>query len=53
MRNVPYEWSIDIRPDFECTRNCGVLYLSLKYHKSHPGYIETRFDDGKKYLLKV
>ncbi|KAI1712104.1 NUBPL iron-transfer p-loop NTPase domain-containing protein [Ditylenchus destructor] len=53
IRNVPYEWSTDIKTDFECSQNCGVLYLSLKYHKLHPGYIETRFGDGKQYQMKV
>uniref|UniRef100_A0A915D8P8 DNA excision repair protein ERCC-1 n=1 Tax=Ditylenchus dipsaci TaxID=166011 RepID=A0A915D8P8_9BILA len=53
IRNVPYEWSADLRADFECAKNCGVLYLSLKYHKLHPGYIETRFADGNSYYIKV
>ncbi|KAI1702099.1 binding domain of DNA repair protein ercc1 (rad10/Swi10) domain-containing protein [Ditylenchus destructor] len=52
IRNVPYEWSTDLKTDFECSQNCGVLYLSLKYHKLHPGYIETRFGDGKQYQMK-
>lgn len=53
IRNVPYELSVDISADFQCFKNCGILYLSLKYHKLHPGYIETRFLDAKNYLIKV
>uniref|UniRef100_A0A914DQC7 ERCC1-like central domain-containing protein n=1 Tax=Acrobeloides nanus TaxID=290746 RepID=A0A914DQC7_9BILA len=52
IRNVPYEWS-DIKADFECGKGCGILYLGLKYHKLHPGYIETRFPDGNGYTIKI
>ncbi|KAL3081483.1 hypothetical protein niasHT_036547 [Heterodera trifolii] len=53
IRNVPYEWSSDIKCDFECSGNCGLLYLALKYHKLHCGYIETRFTDLRAYPVKV
>ncbi|KAH7717078.1 helix-hairpin-helix domain-containing protein family protein [Aphelenchoides avenae] len=51
IRNVPYEWAA-IKADFECGKGIGLLYLSLKYHKLHPGYIETRFPDGNAYNAK-
>ncbi|MCP9260880.1 Katanin p60 ATPase-containing subunit A1 [Dirofilaria immitis] len=41
IRNVPFEWA-DIKADFEAGKELGVLYLSLKWHKLHPNYIETR-----------
>ena len=41
------------RCDFECSKNCGILYLSLKYHKLHAGYIETRLNDLNGYQIKV
>lgn len=32
----------------------GILYLSLKWHKLHPNYIETRINnDGSGYAIKV
>uniref|UniRef100_A0A183CBH1 Structure-specific endonuclease subunit SLX1 n=1 Tax=Globodera pallida TaxID=36090 RepID=A0A183CBH1_GLOPA len=39
--------------DFECSNNCGLLYLALKYHKLHCGYVETRFADLRGYPVKV
>ncbi|KAI6202856.1 Cytosolic Fe-S cluster assembly factor NUBP1-like protein [Aphelenchoides besseyi] len=53
VRNVAYEWSTDIRPDFVCFRTCGLLYLTLKWHKLHPAYLETRVNDLNNYELKV
>lgn len=53
IRNVPYEFSIDLKPDFECSTDTGVLFLSMRYHKLHPAYIETRISDLSKYNLKV
>jgi DNA excision repair protein ERCC-1 len=52
IRNVPYEYS-EIKADFECGRGCGLLYLSLKWHKLHQNYIETRFPDGSGYAIKI
>jgi DNA excision repair protein ERCC-1 len=51
IRNVAYEYS-EIKADFECGRGCGLLYLSLKWHKLHQNYIETRFPDGSGYAIK-
>ncbi|CAG9535908.1 unnamed protein product [Cercopithifilaria johnstoni] len=53
IRNVPFEWA-DIKADFEAGREMGILYLSLKWHKLHPNYIETRInsDDGG-YAIKI
>ncbi|VIO97383.1 Helix-hairpin-helix motif family protein [Brugia malayi] len=32
----------------------GILYLSLKWHKLHPNYIETRINsDGAGYAIKI
>lgn len=53
IRNVVYEWDSEIKCDFECSKNCGILYLSLKYHKLHAGYIETRLNDLNGYQIKV
>ncbi|VDD87616.1 unnamed protein product [Enterobius vermicularis] len=53
VRNVPFEWA-DIKADFESGKELGILYLSLKWHKLHPSYIETRLDsDGAGYRIKV
>lgn len=43
----------DLKPDFECSTDTGVLFLSMRYHKLHPAYIETRVSDLSKYNLKV
>lgn len=53
VRNVPYEWSGEIRPDFLCGPKCGVLYLTLKWHKLHPAYLETRCNDLNQFEMKV
>lgn len=53
VRNIPFEWA-DIKADFEAGKEMGILYLSLKWHKLHPGYIEGRMDsDGSGYAIKV
>lgn len=52
IRNVPYEMTV-VRPDFVCGSSCCVLYLALKYHKQHQNYIETRFQDGNGYEIKI
>uniref|UniRef100_A0AC34FGE4 DisA/LigA helix-hairpin-helix motif domain-containing protein n=1 Tax=Panagrolaimus sp. ES5 TaxID=591445 RepID=A0AC34FGE4_9BILA len=52
VRNVPFEYA-EIKADFECGRGCGLLYLSLKWHKLHQNYIETRFSDGAGYAIKI
>ncbi|KAF7632890.1 hypothetical protein Mgra_00007749 [Meloidogyne graminicola] len=53
IRNVVFEWDSEIKCDFECSRNCGIIYLSSKYYKQHPGYIETRLNDLKGYRVRV
>ena len=53
VRATPYEWSRDIKSDFECGRTLGLLYLTLKWHKLHPGYLETRLNDLNIYEIKV
>uniref|UniRef100_A0A915NMS1 ABC transmembrane type-1 domain-containing protein n=1 Tax=Meloidogyne floridensis TaxID=298350 RepID=A0A915NMS1_9BILA len=53
IRNVVFEWDSEIKSDFECSRNCGIVYLSAKYHKLHPGYIETRLKDLSRYRIKI
>ncbi|EJW84471.1 helix-hairpin-helix domain-containing protein family protein [Wuchereria bancrofti] len=53
IRNVPFEWA-DIKADFEAGKEMGILYLSLKWHKLHPNYIETRINnDGAGYVIKI
>ncbi|VDM44179.1 unnamed protein product [Toxocara canis] len=53
VRNVHFEWA-DIKADFEAGKEMGILYLSLKWHKLHPGYIETRMNsDDTGYAVKV
>jgi hypothetical protein len=53
VRNVAYEWSSAIRPDFLCGPHCGVLYLTLKWHKLHPAYLETRCNDLNQFDMRV
>jgi DNA excision repair protein ERCC-1 len=53
VRNVAYEWSKDIKPDFLCGPTCGILYLTLKWHKLHPAYLETRCNDLNHFDIKV
>ncbi|KAK0425443.1 hypothetical protein QR680_009205 [Steinernema hermaphroditum] len=53
IRNVPYEYVPDIRADFEAGSSCGIFYLTLKWHKLHPGYLETRFTESGNYPLNI
>lgn len=53
VRSVAYEWSRDIKSDFLCGSDCGILYLTLKWHKLHPAYLETRCNDLNSFETKV
>jgi DNA excision repair protein ERCC-1 len=53
IRNVGKEFS-DIPADYQVGRTTGVLYLSLKYHRLHPEYIQNRIDKlGNAYSLRI
>lgn len=44
----------NFQADFEAGNEMGILYLSLKWHKLHPNYIETRMNtDSAGYGIKV
>lgn len=53
VRNIAYEWSENLRADFLCGAGCGVLYLTLKWHKLHPAYLETRCNDLNAFTVKI
>uniref|UniRef100_A0A0N4ZY10 HHH_2 domain-containing protein n=1 Tax=Parastrongyloides trichosuri TaxID=131310 RepID=A0A0N4ZY10_PARTI len=53
IRNCRYDYSDTITCDYESGKECGVLYLSMIYHKKNPDYIETRYNDLSGYKLKV
>ncbi|KAI8979507.1 restriction endonuclease type II-like protein, partial [Mycotypha africana] len=39
--NVPYEFSDIIKVDYVVGQTTGVLYLSLRYHRLYPTYLDT------------
>ncbi|KFD49469.1 hypothetical protein M514_09654 [Trichuris suis] len=53
VRNVLWEFG-DIKADFVLGQTCCALFLSVKFHKLHPGYIHQRMKEvGKKFALQV
>lgn len=42
VRNVPWEFTDSIVPDYVIGQNACALYLSLKYHTLNPNYIHER-----------
>ncbi|CAD5206835.1 unnamed protein product [Bursaphelenchus okinawaensis] len=52
VRAVSYEWSNEIRPDY-LFGPCGILYLTLKWHKLHPSYLDTRLNDLNASDMKI
>lgn len=54
IKNVPWEMTDTLVPDYEVGKTTGVLFLSLRYHKLHPNYIYERFKLlGKLYKLRL
>eukprot|EP00038_Savillea_parva_P003244 m.122704 g.122704 ORF g.122704 m.122704 type:complete len:382 (+) comp11118_c0_seq2:36-1181(+) len=54
IRNVPYEFSEDIIPDFLVGQRHCVTFLSLRYHKLHPEYVHGRLREmGRGYTVRV
>ena len=53
IRKVPWEYGA-IVPDFRVGDFAAVLFLSLKYHNLHPGYLGLRMEEmGREYALRV
>ncbi|XP_074423406.1 DNA excision repair protein ERCC-1 isoform X4 [Larus michahellis] len=53
VRNVPWEFG-DIVPDYVLGQSTCALFLSLRYHHLHPGYIHDRLRQlGRSYGLQL
>ncbi|XP_036261701.1 DNA excision repair protein ERCC-1, partial [Molothrus ater] len=53
IRNVPWEFG-DVGPDFVLGTSSCALFLSLRYHHLHPGYIHERLRAlGRSFGLQV
>ena len=48
----PWEYS-DIVPDYLVGQSNCVLFLSLKYHRLHPEYIQTRLSNVKLFKVRI
>lgn len=54
IRNVPWEYSEQIVPDYLLGASTCCLFLSLRYHNLHPEYIQGRVRElGRAYALRV
>lgn len=55
VRNVPWEFTDSIIPDYVMGQTACALYLSLKYHTLNPNYIHERLKQlgTKTYNLRV
>ena len=54
VRNVPWNFSETLVPDYCMSRNSCAFYLSMKYHLLNPTYIHQRIKElGKAYDLRV
>ncbi|XP_054039884.1 DNA excision repair protein ERCC-1 isoform X2 [Rissa tridactyla] len=53
VRNVPWEFG-DVVPDYVLGQSTCALFLSLRYHHLHPGYIHDRLRQlGRSYGLQL
>ncbi|NXN94789.1 ERCC1 protein, partial [Rhinopomastus cyanomelas] len=53
IRNVPWEFG-DIVPDYLLGQSSCALFLSLRYHQLHPGYIHERLRLlGRSFALQL
>ncbi|KAM9270703.1 LOW QUALITY PROTEIN: DNA excision repair protein ERCC-1 [Cariama cristata] len=53
VRNVPWEFG-DVIPDYVLGQSTCALFLSLRYHHLHPGYIHDRLRHlGRSYGLQL
>jgi len=54
IRNLGTQFVDDLEPDFVCGPQVCVLWLSLKYHNLHPGYLHKRLEKlGHRYNLRI
>ncbi|KAJ2593804.1 hypothetical protein H4R99_005989 [Coemansia sp. RSA 1722] len=54
IRNVRWSYSKEILSDFVVGRFACVLFLSIKYHRLHPEYIDKRISAlGKSFRVRV
>jgi DNA excision repair protein ERCC-1 len=54
LQTIKQSWEFsDIIPDYIVGKSAGVLFLSLKYHRLHPEYIQTRIPKIQGFDLKV
>ena len=44
IKSITYEYINNITPDYIVGETTCVLYISIKYHITHPKYIQSRFD---------
>ncbi|KAH6563610.1 hypothetical protein BASA50_008339 [Batrachochytrium salamandrivorans] len=53
IKNVPWEYG-ETDADYQVGRSTGVTYLSLKYHRLYPEYINTRLNQiERKFHLRI
>ncbi|KAM6289235.1 DNA excision repair protein ERCC-1 [Aegotheles albertisi] len=53
VRNVPWEFG-DIVPDYVLGQSTCALFLSLRYHHLHPGYLHSRLQElGRSFALQL
>jgi DNA excision repair protein ERCC-1 len=53
IKSVPWEFGETIA-DYQLNQTTGSLFLSLKYHRLHPDYLDTRLKKlNKAYDLKI
>ncbi|OAV98961.1 hypothetical protein PTTG_02475 [Puccinia triticina 1-1 BBBD Race 1] len=53
IKSVPWEFG-DTISDYQLNQTTGSLFLSLKYHRLHPDYLDTRLKKlNKAYDLKI
>ncbi|KAH9467625.1 hypothetical protein Pst134EA_011263 [Puccinia striiformis f. sp. tritici] len=53
IKSVPWEFGETIS-DYQLNQTTGSLFLSLKYHRLHPDYLDTRLKElNKAYDLKI
>ena len=54
IKNVPFEFSKEISPDYIVGGTACALFVSVQYHLTHPLYVHRRIKDlGKDFRLRI
>jgi DNA excision repair protein ERCC-1 len=53
ITNVSLEFSAEVKADFVVSPAVWVLYVSLRFHVLHPGYLDSRIGDCRRHTRQL